>query len=242
MDPVTAGLVIAGTGAAIKGVSGAIQNHKGKKLAKSLERPTKELPPAVRDYLKNAKARASNSRLPGQTQAEEGIQKSSAGAVRGVLDGAQSQAGLLASISAINANENDAMNNLAVKGAEFQEANKDKLQDALKVTGEYESHLFDVNKMQPYLDKADAAKALQAAGRQNMMSAVDDVTAMGTAVAMNGTGSETSTIGQKTTTTGNKSGKLTGIDPNTGQPIEISTNPNDIVKQARLKKQLKLRY
>jgi len=174
MDPVTLSLLAsAGIGAAKAGI-GAAQAAKGKRLSRGA-RPQKEISSSMNEYLSNAKAAAASSRLPGQDIIEQQIGGASASGIRAAQEGASSSAGLMAAIAGVKGNEQKALGDLGIAGAEMQAANKDKLQSALLKYGQAQDEQFDINQMQPFQDKAQAAQALKGAGLQNIMGGIDSV-------------------------------------------------------------------
>jgi len=172
MEPITLALLAAGASGAVKTGVGIGQSIKGRKLSRGA-RPTKEISPAMNEYLANAKAMAANSRLPGQSAIEQQIGGSAASGIRSAQEGASSSAGLMASIAGIKGNEANALANLGIAGAEMQAANQDKLQMALLKYGQAQDEQFDINKMQPFQDKMQAAQALKGAGLQNIVGGID---------------------------------------------------------------------
>lgn len=222
-----AAVIIAGAAAATKLTVGGIQYAKGRKLAKEAVRPTYEVPSAVNDQLAIAKAQAQNNRLPGQSQAESNISGASQTGIRAAKESGN-PAAIMAAISAINANQNQAYQGLATKGAEFQQQNIANLQNTLGNYGQYQDRQFDMNKMQPFRDKAAAAAALQGAGMKNMAGGASDgggiaMQAMGKKDGGGGAGSaKTSTI---------ESGVPTAVE---SAPIGTSNfTPSQINQQKR---------
>ncbi len=184
MDPFTiASLALAGG----KAIYGGIQTAKGNKLAKQAVRPTYEIPSAVNDQLKIAKAQALNARLPGQSQAEENIQGGVQTGIRAAQESGNNPAAIMATISALNANQNEANQGLAVKGAEFQQQNISNLQNTLGNYAQYQDKAFGYNQDEPYKNKAAAAEALKGAGIQNIQSGISDAAGIGMQASANKT-------------------------------------------------------
>ncbi len=170
MDPLTISLILSGAKAGF----GALQAHKGNKLAKQAVRPSYQIPSAVNQYLANAQTMAQNQRLPGQSAIEENISGSTAQGVRAAQESANNPAALMATIAALNANQNNALTDVGVKGAEMQQNNQMNLQGALQNYAGYQDKAFDINQMQPYQQKAAAATALKGAGIQNIWGGVEN--------------------------------------------------------------------
>lgn len=165
-------LISAGTSLA-KGVAGGIQYAKGNKLAKSAVRPQYQIPSSVEDYLNNAKSMAASNQLPGQTLLENKLGGATSSGIRNAREGASSSAGLMAGIAGIKGNEMNALTDIGIKGAEYQDLNKQRLQQALLKYGQYQDQQFETNQLNPYYEKTQAAQALKGAGLQNIMTGVE---------------------------------------------------------------------
>ncbi len=174
MDPVTLSLLASAGSSLIKGISGAAQKAKGNRMSR-MARPQDEIPSAVNEYLNNAKAAAARSTLPGQDIIDQKIGGATAAGIRNATEGASSSAGLMAGIAGIRGNEQSAIADTGIAGAQMQDANKDKLQAALLKYGQYQDQQFQTNKLQPYYENAAAAQALKGAGNQNIMNGIEGV-------------------------------------------------------------------
>lgn len=170
MDPLTASLILAGGKAAL----GGYQAYKGKKLADQTQRPYYEIPEAVKEQLKLAKAQSIGTRLPGQSAIEENIEGSGESAIRAAQESANNPAALMATISAINANKNQSLQQLGVQGAQMQQQNQANLQNVLGNVAQEQKAQFMYNKDEPYRNTAAAAEALKGAGIQNIQSGLMD--------------------------------------------------------------------
>lgn len=170
MDPLTISLLLSGAKAGF----GAIQAHRGNKLAKQAIRPTYNIPSAENNYLANAQAMAQNSRLPGQSAIEENIGGSTAGAIRAGQESGDPVA-QMALLAGVNANQNQALTNVGVQGAQMQQQNKMNLQGALQNYAGYQDKAFDINSMQQFQDKTKAASALKGAGIQNLWGGLENI-------------------------------------------------------------------
>src|SRR3990167_1573892 len=173
IDPVTLSLLLSAGTAAVKGGIGAAQYAKGRKLGKGAIRPDYTIPQGTQDYLKNATAMAQQSQLPGQQLMEEKLASSTGSGIRAMEQGASSSAGLMAGIAGLKGNEANQMTDLNIAGAQQQDVNKQRLQEALLRYGAAEDKAFDINKMQPFQDKAQAAQAMQGAGLQNIVGGIE---------------------------------------------------------------------
>lgn len=174
MDPLTMSLLISGGVSAVKGITGAAQYLKGKKLAKNNVRPTYDIPSSVNEYLANARNN-SNKGLPGQNLIEQKLGASTASGVRQAQQGASSSAALMATIAGLKGSEQQGLTDIGIKSAEYQDINQQRLQEALLKYGNYQDKEFDINKQQPFEDNALAAQALKGSGLQNIMSGIEGI-------------------------------------------------------------------
>jgi len=184
-------LLLAGGKAAL----GGIQALRGGQLAKGAKRPTYEIPSAVSEQVRIAKAQALNNRLPGQSAAEQAIQGSTQAGIRAAQETGPSNSSIMATIAALNANQNTASQNLATQGAQFQQGNIQNLQSTLGSLANYQDKKFEYNQQKPFEDKAAAAAALKGAGIQNISSGLTDAAgiAMLSGMGQNNKKSETTT-------------------------------------------------
>ena len=161
MDPLTLSLLVSAGTAAAKGGIGAAQYFKGKKMAKGAKRPTYEIPSATEDYLKGAQSRALRTELPGQKAIEEKLGASTSTAIRQARESAPSAAALMATIGGVKAGEQEAMADVGIEAARYKDINEQRLQEALLTYGTAQDRAFDINKLQPYLETAEASEALK---------------------------------------------------------------------------------
>jgi hypothetical protein len=149
---------------------------EAKKLKKELEaaggRPQYEAPAAARESLNNARMLASMTRLPGQDQMEANLGQNSAQAISNVKDYAGGGVGAMAAVAGINQNQNQATADLGIQAANFRATNQKALQGSLNEFSGYQDKAFELNKFNPYLEKAAAIRALYASGRQNTVGGV----------------------------------------------------------------------
>lgn len=174
IDPMTLSLILAGAKTGL----GALQAYKGNKAAKSAIRSEYEIPSAVNEQLKLAKAQALQTQLPGQSQIESNISGGVQTGIRAAKESGDPVA-MMATISALNANQNQAYNQLGVQGAQFKQQNMANLQNVLGNYGQYQDKAFGYNKDEPYRNKAAAAEALKGSGIQNIASGLSDAAGIG---------------------------------------------------------------
>jgi hypothetical protein len=179
-------LILAGGGALIKGIAGAVQQRKANKIKEN--RPTYNIPDEILQNKAMYQNAANTTRVPGQSILENNLNASSAGSMNAAMQAGGSSQDILSAISGINQNQNSAINNLGVEGAQFQAMNKDKLAGANRELSEYKDQAFDYNQNQPYELRAARKRALQGAAYGNFDSALNDITGLGTAMVANGGG------------------------------------------------------
>lgn len=188
--PVTAGLVSGaaqGIGSTLTGLfRGAIgfgQRRKAKKMLASLQRPTYTIPKEVLDTQKQAELMA-NEGLPSEQykRASQNIQRAQNRAIQSAMD---RRAGLM-TVAQGQQVATDAMGDLDIADANQRISNKRYLGDVSGRTAQYRDKAFDVNQMQPYLQKYQYAQSLLGAGNQNLISAGDRL--LGSAAGLFGGG------------------------------------------------------
>jgi hypothetical protein len=145
---------------------GAYQAIKGYSAQKNLVRPRYQIPQEVTDNLSDAQRMAIQG-LPEQQQKMyvDNVQR---GMNQGLQQLGTRQAGL-AGIGGLVQNQNDAYRNLLAMSAQQQMANQQQLYGARNAVSEFKNHAFQVNQMEPYMNKAQMAQAMIGSGLQNAM-------------------------------------------------------------------------
>lgn len=148
---------------------GVSQMIKGKQLAKNNARPEYQIPKEISDKLSAAQMRAMNG-LPAAAKQQyiNNIQRSSQFGLNALSD---RKAGL-AGLSSLVQNQNDAYGDLMSKDASAMAANQDRLGQVQSEAAGYTDKAFELNKLQPYQEKAAAAQALTGAGTQNVFGGI----------------------------------------------------------------------
>lgn len=150
------------------------QWRKGRRLEKSLgPRPQLTTPEAYTEALNQAKAQAALNEMPGQQLAEEKLGVSTGAGVRSMEQGASSSAALMAGVAGLKGVEQENLTNTLIAGAEFQDLNKQRLQEALWKYGGEEKEQFYQNKFDPWAEKKAEAAALKGAAMQNVSNTLD---------------------------------------------------------------------
>jgi hypothetical protein len=179
----TAALIGAGTQAVsglVSGISGLFQTARAKKLARENQRPIYGIPQEILANQQLAQ-QAANVGMPSQeyAQAQKNINQSQANA----LNAAQGRGGALASIGAIQGQSNQALANLDAQSAAMRMQNIRGLMNANTQLADYRDKAFDYNQAQKYQENAAAARALQAAGQQNINQGIQGVLGAGATIA-----------------------------------------------------------
>jgi hypothetical protein len=151
------GIIGAGIGAG-QAIAGLIKGRA--------KRPEYEIPASIRRSLGLAESEASQTSMPGYSTMLENIQSSTA---RGLNSLKETSSNILGGVSDILGKETGALKDLGYQNALFRNTAKDKLSSALNRFGEYEDKEFQMNEMQPYLDRMEASRQLKDAGLRNIM-------------------------------------------------------------------------
>jgi hypothetical protein len=167
----------------VKGVQGIFQGAKGNKLAKQNIRPTYEIP---KEFQQNLAIAENMGRvgLPQQqyNQAQQNFQRNQAGALRqfGRMGNPRGLAGIVRA-------GNDATLGLDVADANARMSNQRNAMGYRSQLGQQQLAKQQWDKFQNYGEKADAAAALQGAGRQNVMGGLSELSQIGQMAMMGGT-------------------------------------------------------
>lgn len=151
---------------------GLYQTIKANQLKKQLgERPAYEIPEAQRQALESAKRQAYSTELPGQSILERKLGESTAAGVSNIKDAASSGSSALQAMLQTQGQEQDALSNIGVKAAENYNQNQGMLRGQQGLMAQYQDKALDINKMQPYQQKAATIAALTGSGLQNLFGA-----------------------------------------------------------------------
>jgi hypothetical protein len=157
------------------------------------ERPVMEASKALAQS-KAIADNAKNARMVGAAAAEAGINRN----LSATADSASRVAGNSAQALAVLAGANNDANN-ALVGLGVQEAADTQREATMQMNvnsqlAQEERMLFDVNKMQPYMQDVAAKNALMAGGAMNTYSALGDLSAASEVGMFDGTGDELVTV------------------------------------------------
>lgn len=202
--PMIIGGVAAGVQALQRGISGARQIGKAKKLEQAYDRPEYRTPTEIDQYVNLAKAAYQDPRLPGQGTREQMIDQSTANAVGTAQRAAGSPAALAQMVAAATSQNQQARTQLALEAARMDDLQRQQYGRALQTRARYRDQEFDVNRMRPYQQAMAAAGALRQSGNVNLYNAVGGVgnVAMSAYNAFGGQGMGTEDLARSMGTTG----------------------------------------
>jgi len=156
-----------------KGISQGIKAKRAEKAADKLysQRPTYEIPQGYSDALSLYKKNAAQTQLPGQGAIEENIQQSSARARSAAERGAVSSAAYGGMTSDIYDKELQAIQDLGIKAAEFQQANQEKLAQGYQMMGGQQEKAQDWNTLGAFNTSMNRLESKGGAYAQNAANA-----------------------------------------------------------------------
>lgn len=217
MAPAVLAALIAAVPSVAKGVQGIFQGAKGNKLAKQNIRPTYEIP---KEFQQNLAIAENMGRvgLPQQqyNQAQQNFQRNQSSALRQF-----SRMGNPRGLAGIVRAGNDATLGLDVADAQARMSNQRNAMGYRSQVGQQQLAKQQWDKFQNYGEKADAAAALQGAGRQNVMGALSELSQVGQmAMYTGGFGGK-----DKTTPVYNENFSPSKFMSNAGMPNAQSNRP-----------------
>lgn len=160
---------------AIKGIK---QVKDGKNIQEKLDaqgRPILETPDAFNEIEGLVRSNYLDPRLTGETRIKDSIKAREANKIQTIQDTASSGADALFAYGLANANTDNSLFNVDMKAYEQQQNDYNKLLSTLGQKANYEEKQFDFNVVQPFIQSAEQAKALIAAGEQNRNNAFENM-------------------------------------------------------------------
>lgn len=164
--PVTASLALGG----LQTASGIAQYFKGRKMAKGNTRPSYEIPEEIKQNMSQAQMQAYEG-LP-EAQKQQYISNLQRSANFGLSAMSDRKAGL-SGLSALVQNQNDAYNNLLSQDSAAHQANLANLMNVRSQMAGYKDQEFQMNKLVPFQETAQASQGLQGAGLQNIYGGLE---------------------------------------------------------------------
>lgn len=160
---------------AIKGIK---QVKDGKNIQEKLDaqgHPILETPDAFNEIEGLVRSNYLDPRLTGETRIKDSIKAREANKIQTIQDTASSGADALFAYGLANANTDNSLFNVDMKAYEQQQNDYNKLLSTLGQKANYEEKQFDFNVVQPFIQSAEQAKALIAAGEQNRNNAFENM-------------------------------------------------------------------
>ena len=149
----------------------------GKKIQEKLDvqgHPILETPDAFNEIEGLVRSNYLDPRLTGETRIKDSIKAREANKIQTIQDTASSGADALFAYGLANANTDNSLFNVDMKAYEQQQNDYNKLLSTLGQKANYEEKQFDFNVVQPFMQSAEQAKALIAAGEQNRNNAFEN--------------------------------------------------------------------
>lgn len=167
--------VTKGIGSLFKMGKAIKQMRQGKKLQKELERnmPISSIPNSTLEGEALARSAYNDNRLPGQTAIEENLKGETGNLNRSISDRAGSGAEALFAMLAGQNQQNNALTDIGIKGAQMQNADRAALMGQLNSKAVFEDQNWLRNEYQPYMNKAAEAAALRGAGATNIANTLE---------------------------------------------------------------------
>lgn len=166
--PVTTSAILGG----IQTASGIAQYIKGNQMAKKNKRPDYQVPQEISDNLSQAQMQALEGLSPEQKQQYvENVQRQQNFGLNAMGDRKAGISGL----ATLTQSGNDAYNNLLTQDSQARMQNQQGLMDARTEVANFKDKGFELNKLLPYQQKAEAATALKGAGIQTAVSGLSNL-------------------------------------------------------------------
>jgi hypothetical protein len=167
----------------ISGISGLSQKSKAKKMAKDNIRKDYEIPKEIQENQAMAKAMA-NTGLQGTqlSEAQKNIERNKQSAISQAVD----RRGGLNTVGAIVGATDAAYGSLAAQDTAQRMANISNLMNQNKTMASYRDKAFGYNQEQKYQENAQAIRALQSSGSQNLNNAANAILGAGATAAAGG--------------------------------------------------------
>lgn len=188
---------------------GISQNIKSSQYAKTAP-PDYEIPQAATQALNSAMSQASQTQLPGQGLAEEKMGAQLSTGISASEKSTDSPASILGQVAKMVSGQNQATAGMTEQAAQNWQDNQGALRQQLMSMAGEQKEQWQWDKQAPYTAAMDAAKSLQNAGQQNVMSGLTGVSNTGMAGAMAGLFKNQN----GNSPMGNASGGSGGFDPN----------------------------
>lgn len=156
-------------------IQGISQMVNGRRQLNGLQRPTYEIPTAVRQQLALAQAAYADPKMPGENQAYNRVGAAYSNLLRAGRDGGNPGAML----AMAQANANRGYNDLATQSAQYQRQDQQNLMSNLGNYAQYQDQAWQQNKFAPYVDQYNEGRERIGAGRQNLFGGLNGMASVG---------------------------------------------------------------
>ena len=162
----------------VNAIKGNKQVRDGKKIQERLDaqgRPILETPEAFNEVEGLVRSNYLDPRLLGETRIKDEIKARESNQIQNIQDTASSGTDALMAYNMANLNTNKSLFDVDMKAYDQQRADYSALLSTLGQKAGYQEKQFDANVMQPFIQDAEQAKALIAAGEQNRNNAFENM-------------------------------------------------------------------
>jgi len=163
-----------------QGVQGIRQGIKGGKIKP--KRPDYQIAPAMTNKVGMYRNLAANPMLPGFGRMADQQSRATASGIGTLRSASGSSQDLIAGASGMVGNQNRALGDLAIAGAQNQQRNQQLYGQSLSEMARYQDQAFNINKMMPYLNDVREKEALIAASQSNIYGSLSGLADVGMGV------------------------------------------------------------
>ena len=157
--------------AIFKGLQGTKQMAEGELGLAGLKRPKYEMPEEVARALTMRQTAFADPYMPGQGVMTDRAEQQAANAYAQSVEAGNP----FAAISSIQANSNQALQNIGVSSAQYQAQDANNLVQMLQTVAGYRDQEFQMNEFAPYAQKSQEYRDMIGAGNKNMYGAMDQI-------------------------------------------------------------------
>ena len=154
---------------AVQAGIGIYQTYKGNQLAKNNIRPKYEIPDVIKQQLNTAELQAIEG-LPEQQR--QNYIDSMMQQYTTAISASNDRRGGLSSIASLQNSMNDSNKSLLAMDAQARQNNINALQNTRSNYANYVDKQFELNQLNPFMEKAQAAQAMKGSGMQNIMGGI----------------------------------------------------------------------
>ena len=149
---------------------GAFQLAKAGKI--KTERPYKEIPIEIYDYLNKAKEMAGKTRLPAQDLMQQDLRQTTMDALSKAQEIGGGSGNVLGALSGLYGNETRGINQLNIAAAQQNRQSQQDLYRAMQTMAGYKDKQWQINELDPYMRDMATKSALLGSGVQNIAGGV----------------------------------------------------------------------